>query len=157
MAKKIIRFAQRNIEEETIRLLEQAAVNAPGLSGTQPYFFIFMMNQAYIHEFEMLAESEGAALQAPLAVCAFSKTDEPDAFRECLLVLGEMTCAARSAGVDHQYVSFFGRVFNEPAYGQLKTACGVPEGYACAAAAVFGYGEETVETDVKYSIFSYIQ
>ena len=157
MAKKILRFEEKEIDGAVVHQLEQAVVHAPALSGKQPYFFVFVMNTDYIHEFELLADAANETLGAPLLAVCFSRMDDPDALTESLIAAGQMTEAVRQNGLGIQLISWPKHLFNHPSYSQLKTACGVPEGYACSGALAIGYIAEETETEEKYNIFSYIR
>ena len=96
-------------------------------------------------------------MNAPLLVIAFSKTDVIDSREESLLALAKMQDAAEDSGYGFQYTGFMKRVFNDPAYSRLRSACGVPDLYACTGGALIGKIKEQTETEERYNIFSYIQ
>ncbi|MBR3363988.1 MAG: hypothetical protein IKG53_03850 [Solobacterium sp.] len=157
MRKEILSFTDQKPDGRLIHDLEEAAVHISGFAPGQDSFFVFIMRPDMIRELELLADEEGAGRNAPLLVVAFADPRKPAARAESLFSLHAMAAEAERQNMSSQYAPFAVRVFQDPSFRELSSACGVPSGYGCTGAILLGEENESVQHEAHYNVFSYIQ
>ena len=157
MRKEILSFTDQKPDGRLIHDLEEAAVHISGFAPGQDSFFVFIMRPDTIRELELLADEEGAGRNAPLLVVAFADPRKPAARAESLFSLHAMAAEAERQNMSSQYAPFAVRVFQDPSFRELSSACGVPYGYGCTGAILLGEENESVQHEAHYNVFSYIQ
>lgn len=157
MRKEILSFTDQKPDGRLIHDLEEAAVHISGFTPGQDSFFVFIMRPDMIRELEMLADEKGAGRNAPLLVVAFASLRSPSARVESLFSLHAMAAEAERQNLAAQYAPFALRVFQDPSFSELSSACGVPSGYGCTGALLLGEEKESSQHEAHYNVFSYIQ
>ena len=157
MRKEILSFTDQKPDGRLIHDLEEAAVHISGFTPGQDSFFVFIMRPDMIRELELLADEKGAGRNAPLLVVAFARLSSPSARAESLFSLHAMAAEAERQNYQPQYAQFAVRVFQDPGFGELAGACGVPAGYGCTGAILIGREDKSTEHEAHYNVFSYIQ
>ncbi len=157
MRKEILSFTDEKPDGRLIHDLEEAAVHVNGFAPEQDSFFVFVMRRDMITELELLADAEGASRNAQLLVCAFADPAVPAAKACSLFSLQAMASEAERQGYAVLYTTFAVRVFQNPSFRDLSSACGVPAGYGCTGAIALGRPQELAEHEERYNLFSYIQ
>ena len=157
MRKEILLYKDVKPDGRLIHDLEEAAVHIGGFASGQDSFFVFVMRPDMIRELELLADEEGAGKNAPLLVLAFADPRSPSARTESLFSLHAMAAEAEKHDMAAQYAQFAVRVFQDPAFSELGSACGVPSGYGCTGAILLGTEDESIQHEAHYNVFSYIQ
>ena len=157
MRKEILSYKDVKPDGRLIHDLEEAAVHTGGFASGQDSFFVFVMRPDMIRELELLADEEGAGRNAPLLIVAFADPRIPTARAGSLFSLHAMAAEAERQNYLPQYAQFAVRVFQDPGFGELAGACGVPAGYGCTGAILIGREDKSTEHEAHYNVFSYIQ
>lgn len=157
MIKEIHSFTDEKPDGRLIHDLEEAAVHVNGFAPEQDSFFVFVMRRDMITELEALADEEGASRNGQLLVCAFSDPSSKTSRQRALFSLHAMCEEAERQGWAYAPAVFAVKVFLNPSFAGLVSACGVPSGYMCAGAAVIGREEKSSGQEARYNVFSYIQ
>lgn len=134
-------FESRQISSTDLHDLCNAAQLAASAMNEQAWYFVVIQKEDILKEIALLAtgSEEDPYYNAPTVIVAFAKEDAIAPVEDCVLAISNMMYAAVLNDLGTCWVHATKDVFNNPKYGALKNACGVPEGYTCIGSLAVGY------------------
>lgn len=165
-------YTEKPVSKETIRLLLEAAAQAPSAMNSQPWAFAVIQGAVTLKELSDSAKTcllAGLTPDSPLAryretledkgynifynattlVLILAKPAGPCPVEDCQLAAENLMLAARAQGLGTCYMGFGGIYLNTPAG---KQAYGIPENYKVAAAIIVGTPKEELSAPEKNAL-----
>lgn len=170
-------YFPKEVEEEKIQAILEAAVFAPSARNGQPWFFTVIENEGLLKEMneairrimlssgdeflESRARRENFHVfhHAKTVILVSGKEDHPSAPVDCAAATENMLLAAKSLGVASCWIGFAGLLFSSPEGEAYRKPLQIPEGYrplwAVALGYTLNYPEEAPERN--WNVFAWIR
>jgi nitroreductase len=152
-------FTAQAVDDETIKVLIDAAIKAPSASNVQPWTFTVVRDQALLdrisqgakaHMLATLPDSPQAAryramlseagfhifYNAPALIVISGVAEGPWVVENCALATENLMLAAYAAGLGTCWIGFAQGYLNTP---EGKTALGIPEAWVPVAPIIVGH------------------
>lgn len=157
--RSIRRFKPEQIAEKELHDLEEMATLAASARNEQAWFFVVIQKPDVLQQLAELSGRDNPFYSAPTLVVAFAKQEAIASVVDTAFAMSNMMNAAVADGLGTCYIYCMKELFNDLRYAELKTVCGVPEGYDCIGSLAVGYPDEErpTPTDRSWDVFSYIR
>ncbi len=167
-ARRSIRgFTERQVEQEKLAVLLDAAIWAPSGGNNQSWLFTAIQNKEFLLKINALVrngfqhwvpdddypakhsakstsqkESYNFYYRAPTVIIASNKPGYENAMADCALALENIFLAACSLGLGSCYLNQLHWLRNDPALRNFLFELGIPKEHTICAAAAVGYIEK---------------
>lgn len=146
MRRSIRRYEDREIEEEKIDLLKEAALRSPTSRGINPWRFFFVRDRARLEALSAAKESGSSFLKgAPLGVVVCAEEGESDVWVEdCSIASIILQLTGLSLGLGSCWIQIRQRMHSEgvSAEEHVRSVLGLPEDMKVLSIIAFGYPGE---------------
>ncbi len=157
-------FTERQIEEEQLETLLEAAVWAPSGGNNQSWLFTAIQNKEILLKLNELVregfqhwtpdddypgklgarasaqrESYNFYYHAPTVIIASNKPNYENAMADCALGLENIFLAAQSLGLGSCYLNQLHWLRNDPGIREFLSGLGIPKEHTICSAAAIGY------------------
>lgn len=141
--RSIRKFTEQPVEEEKIKLLQEAALRSPASKSANAWEFIFVQNKELIQTLAA-AKPFGSKLleSAPLAVVVMADDTKTEAWIEdCSVASIFLQLTAQSLGLGNCWVQIHGRSYNDEKTAEtyVKEKLGIPENQKVLSIIAIGY------------------
>ncbi len=144
--RSIRRYKDRQIEEEKIEQLKEAALRAPSSRGINPWRFVFVTNKSMLEKLSSAKESGSSFLKdAALGVVVAAKQGESDVWVEdCSIASIILQLAGCSLGLGSCWIQIRNRRHSNSmsAEDYVKQTLALPDEFQVECIISFGYPDE---------------
>ena len=144
--RSIRRYKDRQIEEEKIEQLKEAALRAPSSRGINPWRFVFVTDKPMLEKLSSAKESGSSFLKgAALGVVVAAKQGESDVWVEdCSIASIILQLAGCSLGLGSCWIQIRNRRHSSSmsAEDYVKQTLGLPDEFLVECIISFGYPDE---------------
>ena len=152
--RSVRRFTDGRIPEEDIRILGEAAVNAPSGMNRQEWKFVFIRNRDKI---KLLADAVGKAMsregydfyRPDCLMIASARSLRNLSAADCACALENVFLAAASLGIGSVWINQLCDAQQDGNVKKMLTELGVPEDYTVYGAASLGYPDDSGEKKAR--------
>lgn len=143
--RSIRKYKQKEIPNEEIMLLLDAARHAPSASNIQPWEFIVVRDKTTKEKLSEVNKYGGFIRDAPVAVVVIGdeKKSPGHWVEDCSLAVENMLLAARAIGIGGCWVAIFSlEKQNLEREKKVKEILGIPDNYRVLCIVALGYPDE---------------
>lgn len=144
--RSIRRYKDRQIEEEKIEQLKEAALRAPSSRGINPWRFVFVTDKPMLEKLSSAKESGSSFLKgAAIGVVVAAKQGESDVWVEdCSIASIILQLAGCSLGLGSCWIQIRNRRHSSSmsAEDYVKQTLGLPDEFLVECIISFGYPDE---------------
>lgn len=136
-------YKSEQISNDDLHTILKAATMAGSAMNEQAWFFAVIQKQDVIEEIGKLVDNGefSPTYNAPTLIVCFAKDAAIAGVEDCTLAMANMMYAAVACDLASCWIHGVKQVFNNPAYAELKKACGVPDGFTCIGSLAMGMQE----------------
>jgi nitroreductase len=133
-------FQTRQIENEKLDLVLQAAINAPNGMRQEPWHFTVLQNSELLKKLDLLVAGEGKSFfyKAPTLIIVSIEIGNRFAQADTACAMTNMMQAAHALGLGSVWCN---RINGNSELDTKLTEYGVPEGFQVTATLALGYAE----------------
>lgn len=144
--RSIRKFTDQVIEDEKVKLLQEAALRSPASKSANAWEFLFVTDRTKINELAA-AKPHGSKLleTAPLAVVVTADESKTEAWIEdCSVATIFMQLTAQSLGLGNCWVQIRGREHEsgQPSENYVRELLGIPENLRVLSIVAIGYPDQ---------------
>ncbi len=147
--RSIRRYKDRQIEEEKIEQLKEAALRAPSSRGINPWRFVFVTDKPMLEKLSSAKESGSSFLKdAALGVVVAAKQGESDVWVEdCSIASIILQLAGCSLGLGSCWIQIRLRMHADSVTSEeyVRSVLGLPENIRVESMIAFGCPDEDLE------------
>lgn len=151
-------FQEKQVENEKLDLVLQAAVNAPNGMHQEPWHFTVLQNPSLLKKLDTLVAGEGKSFfyQAPTLVIVSIEQGNRFAQADTACAMTNMMQAAHALGLGSVWCN---RINGNSELDTKLSEYGVPEGFQVTATLALGYaqGAAPEERKPKEGTISYVR
>ncbi len=146
-------YEEREIEQEKIDMLMEAALRSPTSRGTNPWRFLFIKDKSILEELSRAKKSGSGFLKgANLGVVICAESDKSDVWIEdCSIATIILQLCGQSLGLGSCWIQIRKRIHNESLTSEdyVKRVLHLPENMKVESMIAFGYPNETKSAITK--------
>jgi len=157
--RSIRRYTQEQITNAELSDLMEIASLAASAMNEQAWYFAVIQNEEIIQAMGELSGLDNPYYGAPTLIAAFARQDAIASVIDTTLAVSNMMNTAVADGLGTCFIYCTKDLFNDPRHAELRSTCGVPDGYECIGSIVVGHPAEEVEEpqDRNQDIYSIIR
>ena len=157
------KYAEKQLSEETLRAILNAALESPSARNRQPWHFSVVQDRGLIQEVHDAAAETGRGgsprfldpdfqifYHAPTVIFIFGETDNPWAPVDCGIAVENIALAAEGLGVGSVILGLPKPAFTGAKAEELRKKLHCPAGYDFVIAVSLGYSSDTKEAHEKH-------